>query len=114
MAELQTEPKGQESLIPNRFNHGHTCFGARYEGCLLAVVRATSHRIHMSSLCVTCHALSGGSIYFYESFTSPSIRCLSIQVALCAHIMRYFGAKGIQRAITGVVPENEPSRRVYA
>jgi RimJ/RimL family protein N-acetyltransferase len=54
------------------------------------------------------------SIYFYESFTEHGFRGLSIQVALCAHMMRHFGANGFQRAVTGVVPENEPSRRVYA
>jgi len=114
MAEyLQLQPKGQESLIHNRFRHGHTCFAARYEGRLIAVAWATPHRINMSYVSLVM-PLPGGSIYFYESFTEPGFRGLSIQVALCAHMMRYFGAKGFQRAVTGVVPENEPSRRVYA
>jgi len=111
---LQLQPQGQELLIHNRFSHGHTCFGARYEGRLIAVAWATPHRIHMSPYVPLIMPLPDKSIYFYESFTEPGFRGLSIQVALCAHKMRYFGAKGFQRAVTGVVPENEPSRRVYA
>jgi len=114
MAEyLQLQPKGQDLLIRDRFGHGHTCFAARYEGRLIAVAWATPHRIHMSYVSLVM-PLPDKSIYFYESFTEPGFRGLSIQVALCAHMMRYFGAKGFQRAVTGVVPENEPSRRVYA
>jgi ribosomal protein S18 acetylase RimI-like enzyme len=114
MAEyFQLQPKGQESLIHDRFNHGHTCFAARYERRLIAVAWATSHRINMSPYVSLVMPLPENSIYFYESFTEPGFRGLSIQVALCAHMMRYFGAKGFQRAVTGVVPENEPSRRVY-
>jgi GNAT superfamily N-acetyltransferase len=115
MAEyLQLQPKGQESLIQDRFSHGHTCFAARYDGRLIAVVWANPHRIHMSPYVSLVMSLPDKSIYFHESFTEPFFRGLSIQIALCAHMMRYFGAKGFQRAVTGVVPENEPSRRVYA
>jgi RimJ/RimL family protein N-acetyltransferase len=114
MAEyLQLQPKEQESLIHNRFSHGHTCFAARYEDRLIAVAWATPHRINMSPYVSLVMPLPDNSIYFYESFTEPDFRGLSIQVALCAHMMRYFGAKDFQRAVTGVVPENEPSRRVY-
>ena len=114
MAEyLQLQPKEQESLIHNRFSHGHTCFAARYEDRLIAVAWATPHRINMAPYVSLVMPLPDNSIYFYESFTEPDFRGLSIQVALCAHMMRYFGAKDFQRAVTGVVPENEPSRRVY-
>jgi len=114
MAEyLQLQPKGQELLIHDRFSHGHTCFAARYEGRLIGVAWATPHRIHMSPYVSLVMSLPDKSIYFYESFTEPGFRGLSIQIALCAHMIRYFGAKGFQRAVTGVVPENEPSRRVY-
>ncbi len=112
MAEyLQLQPKAQESLIQNRFSHGHTCFAARYEGRLIAVAWATPYQIHMSPYVPLVIPLPDKSIYFYESFTEPSCRGHSIQTALCAHMMRYFGAKGFQRAVTGVVPENGPSRR---
>ena len=114
MAEyLQLQPKGQEVLIQDRFNQGHTCFAARYEGRLRAVAWANPHRIHMSYVSLVM-PLPEKSIYFYELFTEPDFRGLSIQSALCAHMIRYFGAKGFQRAVTGIVPENEPSRRVYA
>ena len=86
---------------------------ARYEDRLIAVAWATPHRINMSPYVSLVMPLPDNSIYFYESFTEPGFRGLSIQVALCAHMMRYFGAKDFQRAVTGVVPENEPSRRVY-
>ena len=77
-------------------------------GCL-----GKPHRIHMSYVSFV-RPLPEKSIYFYELFTEPDFRGLSIQRALCAHMIRYFGAKGFQRAVTGIVPENEPSRRVYA
>lgn len=113
MAEyLQLQPKAQESLIHDRFSHGHTCFAARYEDRLIAAAWATPHRIHMSPYVPLVIPLPDKSIYFYESFTEPGFRGLSIQTALCAHMMRYYGAKGFQRAVTGVVPENGPSRRM--
>ena len=49
--------------------------------------------------------LSDDSIYLYETFTEPSCRGLSIQAALCTHMMWCFGTKGLQRAVTGVVLE---------
>lgn len=111
MAEyLQLQPDAQESEIHDRFGNGHTCFSARYEGRLIAVAWATPHRIHMSYVSLVT-PLPVNSIYFYESFTETSCRGLSIQSALCTHMMRYFSAKGFQRVITGVVPENGPSRR---
>ncbi len=109
---LQLRPKGHESLVQNRFSHGYTCFVARYEGRLITVVGATRHRIHMPPYVPLVVPLPGKSIYVYESFTEPGFRGLSFWVALCAHMMRYFVDKGFQRAVTGVVPENEPSRRV--
>ncbi|MBU6432318.1 MAG: GNAT family N-acetyltransferase [Nitrospirae bacterium] len=109
---LQLRPKGQESLVQNRFSHGHTCFVARYEGRLIAVAWATPHRIYVSPYAPLVVPLPGKSIYVYEPFTEPGFRGLSIQVALCAHMMRSFVDKGFQRAVTGVVPENEQSRRV--
>jgi L-amino acid N-acyltransferase YncA len=38
-------------------------------------------------------------------------RGLSIQSALCSHMMRHYGAKGFQGVLKAVVPENGPSRR---
>ena len=107
---LQLQPDAQQSQISLRFRHGHTCFAARCEGSLIAVAWATPHRIHMSYVWLV-RPLPDKSIYFYESFTEPSCRGLSIQTALCTHMMRYFAARGFHRVIAGVVPENEPSRR---
>ncbi len=88
---LQLQPDAQQSQISLRFRHGHTCFAARCEGSLIAVAWATPHRIHMSYVWLV-RPLPDKSIYFYESFTEPSCRGLSIQTALCTHMMRYFAA----------------------
>jgi GNAT superfamily N-acetyltransferase len=107
---FQLQPEAQESEIHHRFSRGHTCFAARYKNRLIAVAWATPHRIHISYVAFV-RPLPDKSIYFYESFTEPGYRGLSIQSALCSHMMRHYGAKGFQRVLTGVVPENGPSRR---
>ncbi len=114
MAEyLQLQPESQELEIHERLRRGHTCFAARYEDRLIAVAWATPHRILMSYVAFV-RPLQEKNIYFYESFTSPKFRNLSIQTALCTHMMGYFAARGFQRVIAGVVPENRPSRRKNA
>jgi len=112
MAEyLQLQSRAQPSLIEDRLNKGHTCFAARYQDRLIAVAWATPQRIDMSPYVPLARPLSNNNIYFYESFTEPSLRGLSIQAVLCTHMMRYFAAKGFQRALAGVVPENTSSLR---
>lgn len=114
MAEyLQLQPEALELEIRERLRRGHTCFAARYEDRLIAVAWATPHRIFMSYVAFV-RPLQEKTIYFYESFTSADFRNLSIQTALCTHMMRYFAARGFQRVIAGVVPENGPSRRKNA
>jgi len=93
------------SIFLARLKQGHACYAAI---CADRIVSVSWIALSNATLWLldADFRLDLDQLYIYDSYTHPDHRGLRLQAQIFEDIRREFGAAGVRRAITFVVPEN--------
>jgi GNAT superfamily N-acetyltransferase len=101
------------SELDRRFDAGHCCFVARYQGRIVSTSWAATEQAWMHYL--SCEVpIAPGDVYIYDSFTRADFRSYGISQAVGVEMLRHFHRAGYRRAVRAISPENRANLHAVA
>jgi predicted GNAT family acetyltransferase len=99
--------------VQRRLDAGHSCFVARYQGCLVSTSWAAIRQAWMHYLSREV-PIAPGEVYIYDSFTKTDLRGRGVSQAVGVEMLRHFHRAGYKLAVRAISPENRASLQAAA